>query len=121
MKVKRFIFAGEGLNDDQKDMQSYLKKVLNYRKHSKAIHEGKTIHFAPEDGVYVLFRTHEDETLIHIINKNKNKIQLDLRRFEEIGLKGEAVKNIISDHQFFWGDNITLEEKGSVILTTKLN
>lgn len=114
-------FTGEGLNDEQKDMQSYLKKVLNYRKDSKAIHEGKTIHFAPEDGIYVLFRIHENETLIHIINKNKNRVQLDLKRFDEIGLNGKAVKNIITDHQFFWGDNITIEKKGSVILTTKLN
>ena len=114
-------FTGEGLSDEQKDMQSFVKKLLNYRKNSQAIHEGKTMHFAPENGIYVLFRTHEDEILIHIINKNKNKVQLNLKRFEEIGLKGRAVKNIITDHQFFWGDNITLEEKGSVILTTKLN
>ena len=114
-------FSGEGLNDDQKDMQSYLKKVLNYRKHSKAIHEGKTVHFAPENGVYVLFRIHEDETVIHIMNKNEDPIKLDLKRFVEVGLKGKAAINIITDHQFFWGDNITLKEKGSVILTTKLN
>ena len=114
-------FTGEGLTEDQKDMQSYLKKVLNYRKTSQAIHQGKTIHFAPEDGVYVLFRIHEDETVIHIINKNDKPFELDLTRFAEIGLKGKAVTNIISNHQFFWGDNITLEDKGSVILTTKLN
>ena len=114
-------FTGEGLNDEQKDMQSFVKKLLNYRKSSKAIHEGKTIHFAPENGIYVLFRIYKDEILVHIINKNQDKVQLDLKRFEEIGLKGKAVKNIITDHQFFWGDNMTLEEKGSVMLTTKLN
>jgi hypothetical protein len=37
-------------------MQSCLKKVLNHRKTSKAIHDGKTVHFAPEFGVYALFR-----------------------------------------------------------------
>ena len=114
-------FTGEGLSDEQKDMQSFVKKLLNYRKNSKAIHEGKTVHFAPENAIYVLFRTYEDETVVHIINKNEDIVQLDLKRFEEIGLKGKEVKNIITDHQFFWGDNITLEEKGSVILTTKLN
>ena len=114
-------FTGEGLNDEQKDMQSFVKKLLNYRKSSKAIHEGKTIHFAPENGIYMLFRIYKDEILVHIINKNQDKVQLDLKRFEEIGLKGKAVKNIITDHQFFWGDNMTLEEKGSVMLTTKLN
>jgi glycosidase len=114
-------FTGEGLNEDQKDMQTFLKNLLNYRKSSKAIHEGKTIHFAPENGIYVLFRIHEDEIIVHIINKNDNPVELNLNRFEEVGLKGKSVKNIITDYQFFWGDNITLKEKGSIILTTKLN
>jgi glycosidase len=79
-------FTGEGLTDAQKDMQSYLKKLLNYRKTSNAIHEGKTLHFAPEQGVYVLFRILGDETVVHILNKNDKPIDLDLSRFEEAGL-----------------------------------
>ena len=58
-------------------MQSYLKKLLNYRKTSKAIHEGKTIHFAPENGVYMLFRISDDETVVHILNKNDQAVNLD--------------------------------------------
>ena len=114
-------FTGEGLNDNQKDMQTYVKKLLNYRKNSKAIHEGKTIHFAPENGIYVLFRTLDDETVVHIMNKNEQPVELDFKRFKEIGLKGRVVKNIITDHQFIWDDNIKLNEKEGVILSTKLN
>jgi glycosidase len=114
-------FTGNGLAEDQKEMQAYLKKILNYRKTSQAIHDGKTIHFAPENGIYVLFRIYEDEIVVHIMNKNENPIELDLTRFEEIGLTGKNVTNIISNQQFFWGENITLNEKGSTILTTKLN
>jgi glycosidase len=113
-------FTGEGLSDAQKDMQSYLKKLLSYRKNSKAIHEGKTIHFAPEQGVYVLFRTFEDETVVHILNKNNDPIHLDLTRFDELGLAGKSVKNIITENVFKWDVNLILEEKGSVVLTTKL-
>ena len=113
-------FTGKGLNEAQSDMQSYLKKILNYRKASKAIHEGKTMHFAPEDGVYVLFRIYENETVVHIINKNNEEIKLNLNKFDEVGLNGKLVKNIITDCQFFWGDNIILKEKGSTIISTKL-
>ena len=114
-------FTGEGLNEHQKDMQAFLKKLLNYRKYSKAIHEGKTIHFAPENSIYVLFRVLDNETVIHIMNKNNIPIKLDLNRFKELGLEGKLVKNVITDCQFFWGDNILFEEKGSVILSTKIN
>jgi glycosidase len=114
-------FTGKGLTDAQKDMQSYLKKLLNYRKRSKAIHEGKTIHFAPENGVYVLFRMFGDETVVHILNNNTNPVDLDLNRFEEIGLKGKHLKNIITGEIFIWGDTLKMNKKGSLILTTKTN
>jgi glycosidase len=114
-------FTGKGLTDAQKDMQSYLKKLLNYRKTSNAIHEGKTLHFAPEQGVYVLFRILGDETVVHILNKNDKPIDLDLSRFEEAGLKGKTLKNIISHETFVWDDTLKLNEKGSYVLSTKMD
>ena len=112
-------FTGDGLNADQKDMQGFLKRVLNYRKNSKAIHDGKTIHFAPENGVYVLFRMMDSETVVIILNKNEQAIELDLNRFDEMGLKSKTVKNIISDEIIKWDSVLNLSEKGVTILTTK--
>jgi glycosidase len=113
-------FTGEGLTTEQKDMQSLLKKVLNYRKTSEAIHDGQTKHFAPQDGIYVLARIKDNETVVHIINKNDAPIEIDLKYHEELGLKGKTLKNVISDETMVWGDRIMLNEKGSIILTTKL-
>ena len=112
-------FTGEGLSDNQKDMQSYVKKLLNYRKNSAAIHNGKTIHFSPQNGVYVLFRIHEDETVIHILNKNEAPVDLELTRFEEVGLSGRTLTDIISGDQIIWNESLNLIGKGSIILTTK--
>jgi len=112
-------FTGEGLTNEQKNMQEFLKKVLNYRKNSEAIHDGKTIHFAPENGVYLLFRIIENEVVVLILNKNEEKISLDLNRFEEVGLNGKMLKNIISDEEFVWNDNLIINEKGVILLTTK--
>ncbi|WP_054852596.1 glycoside hydrolase family 13 protein [Olleya sp. ITB9] len=112
-------FSGEGLTDAQKDMQLFLKKVLNYRKSSDAIHHGKTIHFAPFMGTYFLFRVIEGETVVHIINKNNEPISLDLKRFEEVGLHGKTLKNIITNETFDWEDEIILNERGSMLLSTK--
>ncbi|MBU2939114.1 glycoside hydrolase family 13 protein [Lacinutrix sp. C3R15] len=114
-------FSGKGLTDAQKDMQSFLKKVLHYRKSSDAIHNGKTIHFAPFMGTYFLFRVIEGETVVHIINKNKEPITIDLKRYEEIGLNGKTLKNIITGETFIWQDKIVLPKKGSLLLTTKTN
>ena len=100
-------------------MQSYLKKLLNYRKTSEAIHNGKTVHFAPDLGVYVLFRIKNDEIVTIILNKNEEAVSLDLNRFEEIGLLGKTVKNIISGEKFVWKTSLKLDSKGVLLLTTK--
>ena len=112
-------FTGQGLTAQQKEMQSFITKLLNFRKNSKAIHEGKTIHFAPFMGTYFLFRSLEDETIVHIINKNDEPITIDLKRYTEVGLDGKKLKNIISGEEMIWNDAIELKEKGSIILTTK--
>lgn len=113
-------FSGEGLTDAQKEMQLFLKKVLNYRKSSDAIHNGKTIHFAPFMGTYFLFRVIEGETFVHIINKNEEPITIDLNRYEEVGLNGKTLINIITGETFKWQDKIILSERGSLLLTTKI-
>ena len=112
-------FSGEGLSETQKGMQTFVSKILNYRKTSKAIHNGKTIHFSPFMGTYFLFRTSLNETVVHIINKNENPIAIDLKRYSEIGLEGKTLKNMITGETFIWGDTIKLTKKGSIILTTK--
>ena len=112
-------FTGEGLTDEQKDMQQYVRKLLNYRKGSKAIHSGKTRHFAPKDGVYVLVRFTDDETVVHILNKNMEPYTLDLSRYKEIGLEGKEFRNVINDSTMVWSDVLKLDTKGSYLLTTK--
>ncbi|NLP56826.1 glycoside hydrolase family 13 protein [Lutibacter sp. B1] len=113
-------FSGKGLTSEQLEMQSFLKKVLNYRKNSEAIHSGKTIHFAPENGIYVLFRIQNDEIVTVILNKNNEAVQLNLNRFDEIGLKGKKVRNIVTDEVFEWDNVLNINSEGSLLLTTKI-
>jgi len=113
-------FTGKGLSEEQKEMQKFVKTILNYRKTSEAIHMGKTIHFAPDMATYTLFRIKGDEIVTYILNKNKEDFQLDLNRFEEIGLKGRKVKNILTNESFTWGEKLGVKANGVTILTTKL-
>ena len=113
-------FTGKGLTKDQNEIQYFLQKTLNYRKSSEAIHNGKTIHFSPIDGIYVLFRTIKDEVVVLIINKNKSPINLDLNRFKEIGIDGKKLKNIVSGEELIWEKQMNLNLKGAILLTTKV-
>lgn len=112
-------FTGEGLSDDQKSMQEFLKSVLNYRKGSKAIHNGKTLHFVPENGVYVLSRSLDNETVVLVLNKNENPTTVDLSRFSELGLDGKTLKNVLTNDTINWQGKLVLNKKGVILLTTK--
>lgn len=113
-------FTGENLEETKKDMQSYVSKLMNFRKNSKAIHNGKTMHFAPEYNTYVLARFNDDETVVHILNKNEDAFNLNTNRFEELGLTGKTLKNVFTGETVIWKDSIVLKEKGAIVLTTKL-
>lgn len=112
-------FTGKGLAPEKKDMQEFVSALINYRKTSEAIHSGRTLHFAPVDGVYVLTRSKGDEIVIHILNKNDEPYTLELDRFAEIGADGKSFKDVLSDMEITWSGSIELPAKGSYLFTTK--
>lgn len=111
-------FKGEGLNASQLDMQDNMRRLLQFRKQSKTIHEGKTVHFAPKQGVYVLFRILDEQVVVLILNKNTEPFELDLSRFKEMTLEERELTNIFTGESLVWKDSIKLNKKGAIILTT---
>ncbi len=112
-------FSGQGLRDDQREMQEFSRALLQFRKSSKAIHSGKTTHFAPNEGIYVLFRSINEETVALIINKNQEPVSLNLQRFEEMNLNGKTLINVINREEVLWKEKLELKSKGVLILATK--
>ena len=77
-------FETKSLSQDQVSMQVYMKKLLNWRKSSKAVTSGKTLHFAPFNDIYVYFRYAEGEKIMVILNRNEKITMVDPKRFAEI-------------------------------------
>ncbi len=93
---KKNAFNGKGLTQKEKDVQLFIKKLLNWRKNSTAVHNGKLVHFAPENGVYVYFRYDDKDTVMVIINKNKQDKTLELTRFESILSGKKTAKSVFT-------------------------
>jgi glycosidase len=77
-------FTGVGLSAAQRDMQAYTRALLNWRKTQGVIHNGKLMHFAPENGTYVYFRYDRTKKIMVILNKNGSDTTLALGRFNEM-------------------------------------
>jgi hypothetical protein len=64
-------------------MQAWLRKLLQWRKTARVVHDGQLMHFVPENGSYVLFRYDERDTVMLILNKNSTATRLATARFSE--------------------------------------
>ncbi|MEM1337759.1 MAG: glycoside hydrolase family 13 protein [Bacteroidota bacterium] len=109
-------FAGDGLSAQQLDMQSYLKKLLNFRKNSPVIHQGSTKHFTPEQGIYVLFRYSQKNIIMLVLNKNEEEKIIGLERFAEMGIVGKTGLNIITSERKTLTDALPLQPREALIL-----
>jgi glycosidase len=111
-------FTGDGLTERQKEAQQFLKLLLNWRKDKDVIHDGKLMHFSPEDGIYCYFRYNETETLMVILNKQDKAVSLPLDRFKE-RLQGLSMaKDVLSGKSFNLKKNVELPARSSMILET---
>ena len=95
-------FTGKGLSASQKDMQAFVRTLLNWRRTQTTVHRGKLMHFVPQDGTYAWFRYDADSTVMVVINKNRAETDLDLTRFREV-LKTPAVARDVLE-----GGSVTL-------------
>jgi glycosidase len=110
-------FTGEGLGSAEKEMQQFIKKMLQYRKQAPSIHHGATKHFSPENGVYVLFRYLEEHMSILILNKNDRPVTLNMNRFREMNILGKQFKEVFSEAEVTLSEELSLTKKGVLLLT----
>ena len=112
-------FSGIGLSKEQKDMQAFVRKLLNFRKQSEALKTGGTKHFAPRNGVYVLVRFHGEEMVVLILNKNESTFEVDLSPYTELGLTGKSLRNVFTGDTVVWDSLLSLPAKGAYLFTTQ--
>jgi len=109
-------FTGVGLSEEAKDMQRYVSTIQNWRKTATVIHNGKLMHFIPENGTYTYFRYTDDEAVMVILNKNTETKTIKTDRFEEIILGYTSGKEMISGKQISDISEITVPAKSAVIV-----
>ena len=113
-------FTGSGLTNQKKEAQEFLKKLLQYRKNTAALHTGKLIHFAPEGGVYVYFRFTDAQKVMVVLNKNEKPQELDLSRFAEMLQGVSNGKNIISEETINLTQKLALQPESALVIELDL-
>ncbi len=65
------------------EVSTFIKAILNWRKKSRAIEKGSMKHFVPQNGVYVYFRTCEEEKIMVISNGLSKLSHIDFAKYKE--------------------------------------
>jgi glycosidase len=109
-------FTGKGLGAKEKDAQQFIKTLLNWRKQSAVIHQGKLQHFAPVDGIYVYFRYLGDKKVMVVLNKNKQEKTLDLQRFDSLLEGAGTAIEVLENKKITLDKSLSLPARSSFVL-----
>lgn len=93
----RNAFNGKNLSKSELEAQNFLKTLLNWRKSNQAIHSGKLMHYAPDQGLYVYFRYNNNEKVMIVINKNENERNINYQSYPEMLNSDNTAMDIFSN------------------------
>ena len=109
-------FSGRGLEPRTAATQEFVRTLLNWRKHSRAVQFGSLRHYAPVGGAYVYFRQLDHETVMVALNKAASPVKLDLGRFRESLLRGAVGRDVLSGARIELGDELVLAPRSTTVL-----
>ncbi len=115
------VFENKGLTNDQKEALVYMKRLNNWRKDCDAIHNGKLMHFVPENNnqVYTYLRYNEKgETVFVVLNTGK-EYTLSLEKYKEILPQAFTAKDVVNNEIINVQNSIDIPARQAVILEIK--
>tara|TARA_B100001540_G_scaffold8421_1_gene7311 strand:+ start:17902 stop:19743 length:1842 start_codon:yes stop_codon:yes gene_type:complete len=109
--------TGMGLTSDQIEFQNFFKRLLNWRKNNKVIHEGKFIHFTPKEQVeiYSYFRILGDKIVWTIFNRKEETQTIKLDKYQEV-LKGKSKGYDVINDKTIDLSNLKISPKSALII-----
>lgn len=115
-------FTGVGLSERQASAQAWLKRLLNWRKSERLVHEGALMQYAPLGEAYVLFRYDTakglgGKRLMLVLNKAREARELDLARFSEMLRGGETAIDVMTGERKTLGASLTLPARSVTLLS----
>jgi glycosidase len=115
----RNAFTGAGLTAAERDMQDYVRKLLQWRKSAPAIREGKLTQYVPVDGVYVYFRHGAGQTVMVVLNNNDTPRTVDTKRFHEVIGTAATGTDVLTRQTVTLADGIVAPARSATILDVR--
>jgi len=113
---KNNAFDEKSRTKKQQTYYDFTKKLLNWRKKTPVIHQGKLLQYLPKDNVYIYFRKDDAHTVMVVLNNSNEKQSIDFSRYREgIGTFKKG-KDIISDNEIDLTKELSIAPKSPLII-----
>lgn len=90
-------FSRQGRTPLQNEAYDFLSTLLSWRKGSKAIGEGKMLHFMPTNGIYLYKRyTPQGDEAVVILNGRDMELDVDMSRYAEALVPGREYRDVLT-------------------------
>ena len=109
-------FTGEGLTEREREAQTFMRTLLNWRKDKDVIHSGKLMQFTPDGNAYVYFRYDNDDTVMVAFNRGFEAMTLATARFEERLDGRRSASDVLTGRKLELGEAIELPPRSVQIL-----
>ena len=112
-------FQDIGLSNTQIEAKSFIKKLLNWRKSSKAVAHGKLIHYPVTRGIYVYLRVYQQDKLMVLMNNKENEETVNLDIYRESFSDKNIGIDILNGKKYNLSKELKIEPKTALILELK--
>lgn len=115
------VFTKEGRTAEQNEAYDFASRLLQWRRHSKAVAEGRLLHYTPDNQTrcYVYARVTEGETVLVVLNGSDKEQTVPMARFSEVTKGFTQGKDVLSDQLLDITDKISIAPRGVYVLELK--
>ncbi len=114
-------FTAKGRTHEQQRMFRWLSRLLHWRQGSAAVACGRQTQFIPQNGIYVLARQTEQETVITIINGTSHRATMHTERYAEVIGSCTTWLDVPTGRTYSLASDLRLSARQCLVLTNHSN
>ncbi len=113
-------FTGAALSKAERESQDFVRRLFTWRKTAAAIHQGRLIHFIPENNCYVYFRVlntaEKKSSVMVVLNRHEKPQTLDLQRFREVLGETRSGREVLTQSKLPLERHLVVAAKSAMII-----
>ncbi|MCD7900405.1 MAG: glycoside hydrolase family 13 protein [Bacteroides sp.] len=109
-------FTASGRTALQNECFNFYRTLLQWRKGNEVIAKGDMIQFMPQHGVYAYARMYNGKTVFVLLNGTDEEVTIPLTYYREITRDKKQGKDIISNRNISFGNELRMKARESLIL-----